>query len=89
MVKQLKEWSLPADGGLLGERDHFTGHTFRRSLVRQALQAGLPTDGRSDAHKLVYSVTLYSQGTAPMLRLMGKLAWTRAWTERETAPQLK
>jgi hypothetical protein len=39
--------------------------------------------------KNVDLVMSFSQGTVPMLRLMGKLARTRAWTERETAPQWK
>ena len=74
MVKRLKEWLLPADGGLPGEGDHFMGHTLRHNLVRQALQVGLISGqiAGQTLHKNVDSVTLYSQGTAPMLRLMGK-----------------
>jgi hypothetical protein len=77
------------DGGLAGEEDHFMGHTFRRSLVRQALQAGL-TLGQIAGQMLpnnVDSGLSFSQGTAPMLRLMGKLVRIRAWTERETAAE--
>ena len=64
----------------MGERDHFTGHTFQHNLDQQALQEEL-TPGQiagQTLHKNVDSVTSYSQGTAPMLRLMEKLARTRA-----------